>query len=70
MIVQHHLLLLPYEDATYEPIGNPFQCRWVMSHTTRVSPVSHVPTRLIDQAKVWLDVAGVSRRLPRSALFR
>ena len=37
--------------------------RWVMSHTTRVSPVSGVPARLDDQAKVWLSVAGVSRRL-------
>jgi hypothetical protein len=39
--------------------------RWVMSTTTHVSPVSGVPARLADPAKVSVSVAGVSRRLPR-----
>ena len=43
---------------------------WVMSHTTHVSPVSRVPERLADQAKAWLNVVGVSLRLPRPARSR
>ena len=41
----------------------------VMSHTTRVSPVSGIPARLADQAKASVSVAGVSRCLPRPDWF-
>ena len=41
-----------------------------MSTTTYVFPVSGVPERLADQAKVRLSVSGISRRLPRPAQFR
>jgi hypothetical protein len=36
-----------------------------MSHTTNVSPVSHILARLADQAKASKGFVGISCRLPR-----
>ncbi len=42
------------------------QYRWIMSSMTRVSAVSGVLVRSVDQAQASIGVAGVSRRLPVS----